>query len=82
MYWHERFCVEVGPELINHIMPFIQPFRQKVEALGTNAGTSMRSVMAACDYMAAVAVQDALELHDLYPDHPVHKLLGQHSEFR
>jgi hypothetical protein len=82
MYWHERFCVEVGPELVNHAMPFIQPFRQKVEALGTDAGTSMRSVLAACDYLAVVAVQDALELNEGYPDHPVHKHLQQHSDFR
>lgn len=48
---------------------------QTVENLGKDATGSMKSVVAALDYLAVVVVQDALEDAEEYPDNQVHALL-------
>jgi hypothetical protein len=82
MYWHERFMVQVPVELLDHVMPFIKGLRAALKELGEDAKASMRSVLAAMEYLALVVVQDALELVQEYPDNPVHKHLMEHAAFR
>lgn len=82
LFWHERFMVQVPTELVHVLMPWLGKFRQRVESMGKTAGPSRRSVLEACEYLANVVVQDALELCDIYPEHPVHVLLKQQSSFR
>jgi hypothetical protein len=39
-------------------------------------------VLESCEYLANVVVQDAMELCDAHPTHPVHALLLGHQRFR
>jgi hypothetical protein len=83
MYWHERFMVQVPVELLHHVMPFVKGLKEAVAELGDNAKPSMRSVVAAMEYLALVAVQqDALELAEEYPDNLVHQQLMGSEAFR
>lgn len=82
MFWHERFMVEVPLELVEVLMPWLADFKRRVDAMGDEAGPSRRSVLQACEYLVTVVVQDALELIDDYPDHPIHILLKEQQAFR
>jgi hypothetical protein len=81
MYWHPRFMAEVSEQLLHHAMPFIKGLKEAVQELGLAARPSMRSAIAAMEYLGLVVVQDALELASVYPDHPVHKHLMEHHVF-
>ncbi len=41
----------------------------------------MRSVLAVCEYLGVVLVQDALELYDEFLEHPLHRHLAAHAAF-
>lgn len=80
-FWAPRFLAEVPLELIDHVMPWLKGLKAAVAALGSSASPSMRSVAEACEYLAVVSIQDALELASKYPDHPVHQHLRNHPVF-
>ncbi len=80
--WHERFMMQVPAQLTRVLMPWLDTLKHQVEAMGKTAGASGRHVLEACAYLANVVVQDALELVDAIPDHPVHKMLLQQKAFR
>jgi hypothetical protein len=82
MFWHERFMVEVPDELIQYIMPWLNDLKLKVDNLGDKTGPSRRSVVEAFEYLARVAVQDALELSDRFPNHPVHVFLNGSEAYK
>ena len=42
---------------------------------------SVQSILAAWTYLAKVVIQDAVELMDKYPDHPVHKYFQENETF-
>ena len=54
---------------------------QAVTEMGQDAGNSIKAVPAAMEYLAKVAVQDALELAERSSDNPVHALLLEEPAF-
>ncbi len=72
----------VPAELVDVLMPWLPNFKQQVQDMGKAAGPSRRSVLESCEYLANVVVQDAMELCDAHPTHPVHALLLGHQRFR
>jgi len=73
--------VDVSKELTDIAMPFVKVLRAQVETMGKAAKTSARSVLKALEFLAIVLVPDALELVELYPNHPVHKFLMAKPQF-
>ena len=55
--------------------------QQRVEALGSEATPSMKSMVKLFQYLAVVIVQDALELADLAPNNRVYALLLRDERF-
>ncbi len=81
-FWAPRFMASVPQELIDHAMPWVKGLKAAVAALGEGASNSMRSVVAACEYLAVVCVQDALELAGKFPNNSVHQHLRSHPTFQ
>jgi len=82
MFWHPRFMVGIHIDLVSFVMPFLPTLRELVERLGNKAGTSMRAVVKALEFLTVVAIQDGLELCGAYPSHPVHVWLLSNPSFR
>ncbi len=81
MFWHPRFQVDYSQDLVQFVMPFLPTLKERVQQLGTQAGTSMRGVVKALEFLAGVAIQDALVLCTMYGSHPVHIRLLSHTPF-
>lgn len=58
--------------MVRFMSPFPQEPSKKVRM-------SHKGVAASAGYLAAVLVQDSMELYHRYPDHPMHKHLAGHS---
>jgi Centromere DNA-binding protein complex CBF3 subunit, domain 2 len=82
IFWSERFCLDIPSDLVEAVFPFLGTLQAQVEKLGAEATTSMRSVPQVMQYLAVVLVQDACELADTNPSHPVYTYLKEQETFR
>ncbi|KAL3160328.1 hypothetical protein ABBQ38_15496 [Trebouxia sp. C0009 RCD-2024] len=83
MFFAERFFIVVPEELEILVFPFLPELEKRVEALGANAGLSMKASILLFKYLAVVAVQDAAGgLALQYPEHDVHRLLNESPVFK
>ena len=85
VFWHERFMPLVCGDLIHHLFPFLPTFEAniaKAQAAGKAVPAHVLAARQWLPYEAMVVVQDALELVDMSPENPAHKLLLQHNTFR
>lgn len=81
-FFHPRFCMPVPVELERLLFPKLPQLEEQVRAMGTAASASRRAFLKAMHYGIVVTVQDALELADVAPANPVHRLLLRNPCFR
>lgn len=83
MFFAERFFIVVPEELEVVVFPFLPELQKRVEALGADAGPSVKASVRLFKYLAVVAIQDAAGgLALQYPQHDVHRLLNASPVFR
>ena len=82
LFWAPRFCVQVPDSLIKHLYPWLEDWEEALQELGADAKPSQKAAPAFVKYLAAVLVQDTLELVDAAPDNPLHKFLSAHDDFQ
>ena len=82
LFWAPRFCVQVPESLIYHLFPWLAGCKEGLQELGAHATPSQNSAPTLIKYLAAVLVQDSLELMDCAPDNPVHQYLSAHEDFQ
>lgn len=86
MFWRPEMEVIPPSALIEHVMPWLPTFQQRVEAGGSDVPGSAHGVAQLLPYLATVVIQDALELcfppsNEMFRADPVHKLLLQSPGF-
>ena len=83
-FWAERFHIAVTADLVDAAFPFLQGLKAVISNMGKAAGPSVRSVVAALEYLAVVVIQDAIQFaaDGAYCNHPVHAYLFRQEGFR
>lgn len=90
-FWEPRMRIAVPQELIDHAWPGLQQFTSQVEEAVTAAAAGDEAAAAAARHrhlarvfnaVITIAIQDAIELADVYPDNPFIADMKQHPLFR